>query len=289
MKLSLRLLALSLCIWTAAHSSVPGKELVTKTQILTKNIPAQSALEGLSQISAAGIVNAGIYQLVSTLKNPAVLVIGTEGLALLTLAYAQQDPAAFLTNLITPESLSALALAAGQTATEGFAYKFGEQASKALISKAESFGFANEARAIITGLSAAGYGFYSWSTSPENAADSAIKLSLCSGALLHALTDTVSKSPYTQRLQKYVSDQVASVGGSIGKIVGVATITAGTAALVYKTGYAQEVGSTILKGAYNSLTNPVESAQALKTMVRNNLLWFQGYGIGSNTLAILGS
>lgn len=250
-----------------SQSSLKAAGEVSQVIALQTNPDITHLTELATQVSPA-LVNLGIYNVVSSLKKPSVLVIGTEAIALLSLACLQNDPYECIAQFATQESFQAVLQMGGKLLLEGATYAAGEDISKALI---ESSKQTVTAQAMLSALSVIGYGFLAWGT--DDSLLKAAGLSFCSSVMLTALT-SASKNPQLAMLRDKLLQQLDDI--NVGKVIGVGTLAGGVAAVAYNTSYAKEVFGSMIEATSRALYNPslLSSAQ---TMTRSNYLWFKSY------------
>ncbi len=216
------------------------------------------------------VINFGIYNVISKLNKPTLVIFGMEAAVVLTLD-CQSNSLRCLSSFITIDSLQAVTYLALENIGSGVTYAVGEEVAQQAIALARGNESRELAQTVLTTLAAAGMGFYAWSMDPS--ANQAMLLSMCSAVVLTSLT-AASDQPTLKNIQQNIVDSLRGVG-TIGKIIGVATIAAGTAAIAYQKSSSEALLNAVVK-LTSKVTDPGTLASA-QTMIRANYSWIEGY------------
>lgn len=230
-------------------------------------------LTSLALSYSPALVNFGIYNFINTCKQPALIVFGTEAAVWLTLKCSQEsDPLTCLSSLITVEHVQALANIAVENIGSGVGYALGEQIAQKSIALAHNNPSRQLAQTAMNTLAVGGIGFYVWSMEPS--LSQSLLLSMVSALALTSLT-AVSNHPAIRNIQEKLNESLNNISVPIGKVLGVATIASGMAALAY-----QKSSSQAIMGAISNATKAIVNPNALagaREMVRANYSWINGY------------
>ncbi|MGB8467634.1 MAG: hypothetical protein WCE21_01395 [Candidatus Babeliales bacterium] len=262
MKIVQKILITTLFLGCDAHAS--------ESSIVISNAVAPVS-ENLVALHGASVVNFGVYTLVNKLKSPAIIIFGTEAAILVTLSCASGSSAyECIASFVSPESARAVVGLALENISMGIAYSVGERLGSQIT--------VPQATMLLTALGTTGLGFYSWATDPSAIAQS-MMLSAASAIFFTALT-TAELPPALRKVKEKISRSLEGVSTHIGKVIGVATIAAGTAALVCP----QAVAKSIFKSITNVVTSidPYAIGRGVRKMIHENHSWIQGYRWGKN-------
>jgi hypothetical protein len=265
-----------------SHVSYPGNV----TQIIEPVLKGVTVEKGVSMAISGGAnnliklaattspqaVDFGVYSLVSKLKHPAIIVLGTEAAILLTLSCSNEDPFKCLSSFISLDSLQAATDIAVQNAGAGVTYALGEEMAKKALALSQGSTTREIAGTVLTTFTAAGLGFYAWSMDPS--LDQAMLLSMCSAVIMTSLT-SAGNLPALKGIKQQLSDSLSSASTRVGKLLGVATLAAGTLALAYP-----KSSSEALLGAVINISQKVVSPTIWSNVQKStlsNTTWIQGY------------
>ena len=224
----------------------------------------------LSQTPAA--VNFGIYTIINKFHKPSLIIFGTEAAVLLTLSCVQAEPISCLSSFINLDSLQAVSNIALENIGTGATYALGEEVARKALTLSIGNSSREIAQSVLNTLAASGLGFYAWSMDPS--LSQAMLLSMCSAVVLTSLT-APSNQPVLKNIQQKIMSSLGSVSNKVGKIIGVAAVAAGAAAIAY-----QKTSSEALLGAVvNATTNIVSPSTlaAAQNMIRANYSWITSY------------
>lgn len=249
----------------------------------------QSAYSPGTALSGAAlnmVAQKGIHAVLSTLKQPTIVIIGTS--AALVLSLSEYNSLNFYD--MVPAMLGSSTMSTGLSSIgKGIAYAVGEGVASDLIALHNVGSVQKMLPTIMHGLTMTGVGFYLWNINlePFNM-ENALMTSAISGAVLTALT-SFSHTAYAQQIKDYFSRKFKGFNdklGTIGEVVGVVTLTgAGIAAAAYERRNAQSaveaLGSYALNVAKQTAglvaQNIAPIAKNLAEAVVTNAGWLTGY------------
>jgi hypothetical protein len=229
-------------------------------------------LTNLTVATSPAVVNFGIYNIINRFNKPSIIIFGTEAAVLLTLNCAQGNPLNCLSSFVNIDSLQAVSQIALENLGTGVTYALGEEVAQKAIALSRGNASGEIASTLLTTLAASGLGFYAWSMDPSLA--QSMITSMSSAIILTSLT-SASNQPGLKGIQQKITDSLSGVSSQVGKILGVATIAVGTAALAY-----QKTSAEAVLGAVINATKQVVSPNALasaQNMIRANYSWIEGY------------
>ncbi|MFA6066471.1 MAG: hypothetical protein WC707_04815 [Candidatus Babeliaceae bacterium] len=229
-------------------------------------------LTNLALTNSPAAVNFGIYQIINKFNKPAIIIFGTEAAVLLTLSCSQGDPLACLSSLMTLDTLHAATQIAVENVGTGATYALGEEFARKIITLGHGTASRHLVHTSLSTLAGAGMGFYAWSMDPS--LGQSMLLSACSAIVLTSLT-AASTQPALKNIQDKLMGSLNKVSTGLGKVIGVATIAAGTAALAYQQNSSQEILNAVIN-ATNHVVSPGALASA-QGMIRSNYSWITGY------------
>lgn len=254
----------------STHVSAQSPDIstpLTVTQVTAETMPNVSILQ-----HGSALVNYGIFNLVNTVKQPTLLLIGTEAVALLALSCLQNDPFACIQSFIAPENISLVSQLVLENIATGGAYAIGEELETKALALTQTGSLKQLTQTLIASLAAGGLGFYAWSL--DESIDKALLLSLSSAIIMTALNN-ISQQPSIQVLRAKIMNSLATSPFNIGKIIGVATVAGGTCALTYNALYSQELVNSIVSATKNFYSSG--SLSAIQDKLRSNYSWITGY------------
>lgn len=255
-----------------------GEKVAPKANVSwTKLEPVETGLEVAVIAEPDAILNGinttanlAVYSFIDKLKYPTILVLGTEGAAMIQLSCATGNPYQCLASYAKPEFLyNALNAVAG-----GVTYAIGEKIEKTMHQQWQ-MSFQNTplslARSALTTLAAGGMSYIILSSDPEESPQKAMLASLFSGLMLAALKNTIA-DPAFDSIKNRIATGLGQVSQKIGTPVAVVTAVTGTAAIAYAVN-----SQAAVINALNQARNYLPAVGVVKEMVRNNYLWMQGY------------
>lgn len=229
-------------------------------------------LTSLAVNNSPAVVNFGIYKFINKFTKPALIIFGTEAAILLTLHCTQNDPWTCLSSLINIDNVQAVTHVALENLGTGVTYALGEEVAQKALAAARGNSSREMTQIVLTALAATGMGFYAWSMDPS--LNQSMLLSLCSGIVLTSLTGA-SKQTALKNIQQKIGNSLSTVSSKLGKIIGVATIAAGSAAIAYQTNASDALLGAVIN-ATNSVVQP-EALTSMQSMIRANYTWIEGY------------
>jgi hypothetical protein len=271
------LFALKASTETALVPVSPEPKIATKVSWFATE-PAETGME-IAVVASPDMILAGIdlaatsaiYQFINSIKYPTILVLGTEGAAMIQVGCTSGKPFECLAKVVRPENLyNALNMVSG-----GVTYALGEKIEKTIHEEWQlTFQQAPSlmlARSALTTLAAGGMSYIVLSSQMEESIEKNMLASLFSGIALAALNNTVT-NPAFEAIKNRITQTLGTVTQKIGVPVAVVTAVTGTAAIAYATDSRTEVLNVL-----NQAKNYLPSVGKVREMIRTNYLWMQGY------------